>query len=113
MPGWEAELKDIPACTESLKKLTVTTIREHTTCSRNLRDGDLNLTLCVCVCARVCVRAQVLDCILLFATPWNIAGQAPLLYTLCVCVCVCVCVRVRACARACSIVSYYLQPYGI
>ena len=34
------------------------------------------LSVCVCVC--VCVCAQLLSCVWLFATPWNVALQAPL-----------------------------------
>ena len=32
----------------------------------------------VCLCRYVCVHAQSLSCVLLFATPWTIAYQAPL-----------------------------------
>ena len=38
----------------------------------------VRVCVCVCVCARV--RAQLLSCIQLFATPWTIARQAPLLW---------------------------------
>ena len=32
----------------------------------------------VCLCMYVCVHAQSLSCVLLFAAPWTIAYQAPL-----------------------------------
>ena len=34
--------------------------------------------VCVCVCVCACVRAQLLSCIQLSATPWTVAHQAPL-----------------------------------
>ena len=34
--------------------------------------------MCVCVCVCVCVHARMLSCVLLFATLWTAAHQAPL-----------------------------------
>ena len=34
--------------------------------------------MCVCVCVCVCTHVHVLSCVLLFATPWTVAHQAPL-----------------------------------
>ena len=34
--------------------------------------------VCVCVCVCVCVHARMLSCVLLFATLWTAAHQAPL-----------------------------------
>ena len=36
------------------------------------------INMCVCVCARACVRAQLLSLVRLCATPWTIAHRAPL-----------------------------------
>ena len=38
------------------------------------RIWDSFLSLCVCVCVCVC---ELLSCVLLFATPWTVAHQAP------------------------------------